>query len=39
LRLGAEQIGETAKHDAASAIDATDQASDWAGNLLSLMPA
>jgi MioC protein len=39
LRLGAEQVGETAKHDAASAIDATDQANDWAGNLLSLMPA
>jgi MioC protein len=39
LGLGAEQIGETAKHDAASTTPATDIAASWAGNLLTLMPA
>lgn len=39
LDLGAEQIGETAKHDAASAAPATDLAQSWAQDLLSLMPA
>lgn len=39
LELGAEQVGETAKHDAASTTPATDLAESWASGLLSLMPA
>lgn len=32
--LGAEQIGTTGKHDAASAVPATELAGSWAGELL-----
>jgi MioC protein len=39
LDLGAEQVGETAKHDAASTAPATDLADTWARDLLALMPA
>ncbi|MEV6986982.1 flavodoxin domain-containing protein [Sphaerisporangium sp. NPDC051017] len=39
LELGAEQIGTTAKHDAASTTPATDLAEAWARDLLTLMPA
>lgn len=39
LDLGAEQVGETAKHDAASAAPATELALAWARDLLTLMPA
>jgi MioC protein len=39
LDLGAEQIGETAKHDAASSAPATDLATSWSGELLTLIPA
>ncbi|MBY3792987.1 flavodoxin domain-containing protein [Rhodococcus fascians] len=38
-RLGAQQIGETAKHDAASGESVTDVASTWAQTLMSLIPA
>ncbi|SFO04696.1 MioC protein [Streptomyces sp. cf124] len=38
LELGAEQIGTTAKHDAASATPATELADAWARDLLTLMP-
>lgn len=34
LELGAQQIGETAKHDALGAETATDQATDWAETVL-----
>ncbi|WP_218780569.1 flavodoxin domain-containing protein [Rhodococcus sp. NCIMB 12038] len=37
--LGARQIGETAKHDAASGDPASDLASTWAALLLDLVPA
>ncbi|WP_327743512.1 flavodoxin domain-containing protein [Streptomyces europaeiscabiei] len=39
LELGAEQIGTTAKHDAASTTPATELADAWARDLLTLMPA
>ncbi|MFI1705101.1 flavodoxin domain-containing protein [Streptomyces griseoruber] len=39
LELGAEQIGTTAKHDAASTTPATELADAWARELLTLMPA
>ncbi|MEU0804056.1 flavodoxin domain-containing protein [Streptomyces sp. NPDC005970] len=39
LELGAEQIGTTAKHDAASTTPATELAGTWARDLLALMPA
>lgn len=39
LELGAEQIGTTAKHDAASTTPASDLAESWASGLLTLMPA
>jgi MioC protein len=37
--LGARQIGETAKHDAASGDLASNLASSWAATLLDLVPA
>ncbi|MEU1519050.1 flavodoxin domain-containing protein [Streptomyces sp. NPDC005811] len=39
LELGAEQIGTTAKHDAASTTPATELADAWARDLLALLPA
>ncbi|MDX2546858.1 flavodoxin domain-containing protein [Streptomyces sp. WI04-05B] len=39
LELGAEQIGTTARHDAASTTPATELAEAWARDLLALMPA
>ncbi|UUU19129.1 flavodoxin domain-containing protein [Streptomyces sp. DSM 40750] len=39
LELGAEQIGTTAKHDAASTTPATELADAWTRDLLTLMPA
>ncbi|MET8977973.1 flavodoxin domain-containing protein [Streptomyces sp. NPDC004539] len=39
LELGAEQIGTTARHDAASTTPATDLAGTWAGDLLALVTA
>ncbi|MFM9591779.1 flavodoxin domain-containing protein [Streptomyces scabiei] len=39
LQLGAEQIGPTAKHDAASTTPATELADAWARDLLNLLPA
>jgi MioC protein len=37
--LGAEQVGVTAKHDAASTTPATDLVDAWASDLFALMPA
>ncbi|WP_181801105.1 flavodoxin domain-containing protein [Streptomyces shenzhenensis] len=39
LQLGAEQIGTTARHDAASTTPATDLAEAWARDLLTLVAA
>ncbi|MFI6367732.1 flavodoxin domain-containing protein [Nocardia sp. NPDC050630] len=39
IALGARQIGETAKHDAASGEPADDLASTWAGSLMDRIPA
>ncbi|MEV0555116.1 flavodoxin domain-containing protein [Streptomyces sp. NPDC050597] len=39
LELGAEQIGTTARHDAASTTPATELAAAWARDLLALIPA
>ena len=39
LELGAEQIGTTAKHDAASTTPATELADAWTRDLLTLMSA
>ncbi|MEU1953513.1 flavodoxin domain-containing protein [Nocardia rhamnosiphila] len=39
LELGARQVGDTAKHDAASGDPVSDLASAWAGTLLDLIPA
>ena len=39
LELGAQQIGETAKHDAAGGDPVGDLATAWAGPLMELIPA
>lgn len=39
LNLGAEQVGTTAKHDAASTSPVSELAETWARDLLALMPA